>query len=205
MVTRSRRKLHIAQLPQRAADCRVIHRHLELVVEPSDQIDQPPANDPVDRHIRAAIHDRCQGLALHVIKLGLVPRSLPIEQSIRTAHVEADNPVANNLQTNGAKPRRGTPAASVINLCQRQQAPALVRVLRNASQLSQPRRVKIAPKCNPGPHNNVSLKHATIDSHFCPLGNPLASQDHRDLVLAEVRAKLPTWLATEVSALVENV
>jgi len=48
-------------------------------------------------HIRPAIHDRCQGLALGVIELGLVPRHLAVEQSSGTARVETDHPVAHDL------------------------------------------------------------------------------------------------------------
>lgn len=172
MVARPRRKLHTAQLSHLAADRRVIHRYLELVADPLRQIDQSPADDPMDRYIRPAIHDWCQGLALGIIELGLVSKRLAVEKAIGTARIKAHNPVAHDLPADRTKQRCRTSAAAILNLRQCQEAPTLVRVSRNASKLPQPRRVKIAPKRNPRPRDNVLPEHIAVDLHFFALGNP---------------------------------
>ena len=61
----------------------------------------------------------------------------PQQPPVAEAHREAQHPVANDLQTDAADPRRIRPAATIVDLGQRQQTTALGRVpgpLREAPQ-----------------------------------------------------------------------
>lgn len=49
MMARPGSEFHVAQLFQLAADRRLVERDGKFVMEPLDQIDQPPAHHSVDR------------------------------------------------------------------------------------------------------------------------------------------------------------
>ena len=71
-----------AQLLQLAPHGRLIKRDRKFVVQPLDQIDQPPANNAVDRRDWAAFNNRGKRLALGIIKQRLSAQRLAIEQMI---------------------------------------------------------------------------------------------------------------------------
>ena len=82
----------------------------------------------MDRWRRAALHHLCQGLALGVVQLARVPRSFAVDQALWAARVEPNNPVPKRLQPDAADPSGSGPGATIVDLGQRQQPPALTRV-----------------------------------------------------------------------------
>ena len=73
-------------------------------MKPLDQIDQPPANDAMDRRDRTALDRLDKRAPLGIIEPRPLPRRLAVEQSIRTARIEPDNPVPHDLQTDPSDP-----------------------------------------------------------------------------------------------------
>ena len=57
MVAGARRQLDIAQLLQLSPHRRLVERYRKFLMKPLHQIDQPPANDAVDRRDRAALNN----------------------------------------------------------------------------------------------------------------------------------------------------
>jgi hypothetical protein len=66
-------------------------------MEPLDQVDQPPTDNPVDRRDRTALDNLHKRLALRIVEQRRFARSLAVEQPIRPIGVEANNPVPDNL------------------------------------------------------------------------------------------------------------
>ena len=75
-------------------------------MKPLDQVDQPPANDAMNRRDRTALDrlDECPPLS--VIEPRPLSRCLAVEQAIGAARVEPNHPVTHNLQTHPTDPRR---------------------------------------------------------------------------------------------------
>jgi len=124
---------------------RFVKRDRKFLVEPLYQADQSPAPNPVDRRDRTALDVSRKRLTLGIIELGPLARRLAINQRIRATGIEPHNPFAPNLQTHSADPGRVAAAAAIIDLSQRQQPAALVRVLGLPCQTPQGRPVKIRP------------------------------------------------------------
>src|SRR3954466_8396424 len=93
IMTGAGRELAVAERAQFAAQRRLAERDPKLLPDPQGQILQPPANHAVDRRHRPPLDDVHQGLALAVIQLAGVPRSLAVDQAVRAVGVEPHNPV----------------------------------------------------------------------------------------------------------------
>ena len=106
-------------------------------MQPLDQVDQPPANNAMDRWDRAALDHLDKRPPLSIIEQRLFPRRLAVEQAAGPAGIEAHHSVMHNLQARPADPRGRTAAATVVNLGQCQQTARLVRALRRARPLRQ--------------------------------------------------------------------
>ncbi len=119
-MARPGRELGKAKCPELAADRRLVQRDAEFLEDPPSQILAAPADDAVDRRDRAALDDLRQGPTLRVVQLGAVSRRLAIDETTRSAGVEAQNPIAHDLQGDAADPGRIRARAAVIDLRQRQ-------------------------------------------------------------------------------------
>lgn len=80
MVARPRRELDVAQLQLAPYGC-FVERYRELLVQPLDQVDHPPANNPVDCRDRTALDslDQCtpSGIIEPGARAGVLPSSGP--------------------------------------------------------------------------------------------------------------------------------
>jgi hypothetical protein len=102
MVARSGGELAVAHGPQFPTERLLGDRDAEFLKDPLRQINQPPAHHPVHRWDRTTLNHASDGLALRIIELGRVPRRLAIQQTIRTARVEPQNPIPDDLKSNPA-------------------------------------------------------------------------------------------------------
>ncbi len=130
MVARPRGKLDVAQSLQLAPHRRYVERHRKLLIEPLNQVDQPPANDAVDRRDRALLDHLHKRPALGIGEDRALAGSLAVEQAVRAARVEPQDPVSHNLKGHAPDPGSLAPAAPIVNLSQCQQPPRLVRAFR---------------------------------------------------------------------------
>jgi len=66
------------------------------------QIDQPPAHHAMHRRDRATLDHAGDGLPLSVVELGRLSCRLAIQETVRTAGVEAQHPVPDDLKSDTA-------------------------------------------------------------------------------------------------------
>ena len=107
----------------------LVEADAERLEDPLRQVLQPPAHHSVDRWDRTLIHTLRQSLALRRVQLRPRPRRLAVEQARRTFGVEAQNPIADDLQCDPANLGRIPALASVVNNRQRQKSPGLIGIL----------------------------------------------------------------------------
>jgi hypothetical protein len=118
MVTRACRQFDIALLLQLPPHSHFRQEHAKLVMEPPHQIDQPLANNSMDRRDRAAFNDLRKGPTLGIVQQRGLARRLPVEESVRPPGIEAHHPVAHDLQCHAANPRGIAAAPTIINFRQ---------------------------------------------------------------------------------------
>ncbi len=131
---------HRAQLaPQRLLG----HRHLKLVRQPLDQVNDPPAHHAVDRRQGAVLDRRRQGRPMRVGQDRLRTGSLVVDQAGRPVCVELDHPVADDLQRNTADLGCLGAACPIIDRGQREEPPGLPGILALARCPANTRSVKV--------------------------------------------------------------
>lgn len=106
----------------------------------------------MDRRDRPALDGGGQSLTLGIVKLGRVARRLAVDQPGRPPGVEAQNPVADRLQTDPADPRRVGAGTPVADLRKREKPARLRRVLRALRKPPQIGPVEFIPKPNRSSH-----------------------------------------------------
>ena len=94
---------HLAQIFAQALDA---DAHAELLEHPLRQIDEPPADDTIDRRHRASVDQLRNPLPLLRLKLGCRAGGLAIDQSVRAEIIEFDHPIPNDLKRDACKPCR---------------------------------------------------------------------------------------------------
>ncbi len=94
----ARRQLAIAHGSDFAAQRLLADGHAKLLPKPLRQIAQTPANNPVEIGCRTALNGLRQGRTLLIVQPRLRAGSLAVHKAFRAALVEADDPVANNLE-----------------------------------------------------------------------------------------------------------
>ena len=146
-----------AERPEFPPHGRLAHRDPELLPEPLDQVDQPPADHPVAPRLRARLDDPRQGGALLRRERRRFARRLAVEEPVRTLRVEAQDPVPHDLEPDPANPGRLRPASAIADLGQRQEAPDLFRVSALPCQSSQFTTGKVASKLDRRGHGNPNL------------------------------------------------
>jgi hypothetical protein len=80
VVARPGRQLGKAESLQFTTNRGLVHRDPEFLEDPVDQILAPPPNDTVDSRDRTTLYNLGQGLALIIIQLGPIVRSLAVEE-----------------------------------------------------------------------------------------------------------------------------
>src|ERR1039457_1075161 len=93
MMAGSGRELAVAHLVQNPAQGRFRGRDPELLPDPLDQIDQPPAHDTMDGRNRSRFDQLAKGASMLVLEQGRLAGCLPVEQSGRPVGVKPDDPV----------------------------------------------------------------------------------------------------------------
>src|SRR5262249_44753996 len=74
----------------------------EFLEDPLRQIDQPPAHHAMHRRDRTTLDHAGDGLPLSVVELGRLSCRLAIQETVRTAGVEAQHPVPDDLKSDTA-------------------------------------------------------------------------------------------------------
>ena len=98
-------------------------------------------------------------------------RRLAVQETIRALGVETDNPVAHDLHSDAADPRRVRARAATVNLGQRQETPGLTGIVRLPRQTPQSRTIEIIPQQNPRCHGKPPCV-CHLESDRSRFGNP---------------------------------
>jgi hypothetical protein len=91
-------------------------------------------------------------------------RRLAVQETVRTLGVEAKNPIAHDLQSNAANPRRVRARAAGVNLRKRQRTSGLIGIARSPRQLVPLSRVKVRAKWNRSRHGKPSKSCCHVES-----------------------------------------
>jgi hypothetical protein len=83
-------------------------------MEPTRQVNQPPAHNPMNGRDRAALNNLRESLALDIIQQGGLARRLTVEEPVWTSSIEPHDPVPYDLQRHSANPRRIAAAPAII-------------------------------------------------------------------------------------------
>ena len=178
MMARPRREFDITQLLQFPPHGGFVERDRKFLMEPLDQIDQPPPHNAVDRRDRAPLDRLDKRPALGIIEPRPRAGSLAIQKTNGTSGVEPNHPpepVEGHARS--ARPHRR--AAPPQSGCCRHKSQPMPTTGGPGSRSSI--RAPIASRLlRQNPLANRSLipssrppKQDAIDSHFWPLGNPL--------------------------------
>src|SRR4051794_28245225 len=128
-MARAGRELAVVQGPQLAAQRLLGDRDPELLPDPGDEVDQPPAHHAVDRGDRARIDPGHQGRAMRIGELGWLTRWLAVDQALGSVGVELHHPVPHDLHRDPANPGRLGAGRPLIDRGQRQQPSGLRAIL----------------------------------------------------------------------------
>jgi hypothetical protein len=115
VVARASREFTVAHGTELPAQRLLGDRDAEFLEDPLRQIDQPPAHHAVNRRNRATLNHANDDLALGSIELGWVARRFAVQETIRTAGVEVQHPVADDLKPDAADLGRLSACRAVID------------------------------------------------------------------------------------------
>lgn len=159
---------HVAQVLAQALDA---DRHAELLVNPLCQIDEPPADDTIDRRHRTSVDQLRNPLPLLRLKLGCRAGGLAIDQSVGTEIIEFDHPIPNDLKRDARKSCRIAARAAVIDHGERQQSAGLVGITRRAGEAAKGMGIKVGTKANRSSHGEQPSVRR-LESRHDSAGNP---------------------------------
>ncbi|WP_103729530.1 hypothetical protein [Novosphingobium sp. HII-3] len=112
------------------------------------EVDQPPPHHAMDRRDRPALDHLGKRPAPGIIKDRALAWGLAVQQSVRPSSIQADQPVAYNLQSDAADPPCIATVASIVYLRKRQQTTNLRGAPGPSHQTPTCRFVAIIPKPN---------------------------------------------------------
>ena len=122
--------LAIAHGPQLAAQRLLGDGEAELLPEPLDQIDQAPAHHAVDGRDGTLIDDGLQGLSVLIGEPRRGPWCPAGQEALGSFGVEAQHPIAHDLQRHAADLSRLGPGGPIIDRRQSQKAAGLIGITR---------------------------------------------------------------------------
>src|SRR5262249_26873893 len=109
-------------------------------------MDQPPAHHAMHRRDRATFDHAGDGLPLSVVELGRLSCRLAIQETVRTAGVEAQHPVPDDLKSDTADLGRLGARRTVIDRRKRQKPSGLRAIFASPGQTPQLRPINILAK-----------------------------------------------------------
>jgi hypothetical protein len=147
-MARTGRELAVVHGPQLARQRLLGDGQAELLPEPLDQVDQPPAYHAVNRRDRARIDPGRQGRAMRIGELGRLTRWLAVDQALGSVGVELHHPVPHDLDRDPADPGRLGAACPLVDRGQRQETPRLRAILGLTRDRAQGSGIKVCPERN---------------------------------------------------------
>ena len=167
------RELAIAQGPQLARQRLLGDREAELLPEPLHQIDQAPAHHALDGRDRTLLHDGLQGLSVLVIEPRRGAWRSSGQEALGSSGVEAQHPVAHDLQGHAADLGRLGAGGSIIDRGHSQKASGLIGITRLLGQRAKLGGVKVGAKWDRGGHGDLRRDHRHPKPYRRTRGKPV--------------------------------
>jgi hypothetical protein len=129
-MARTGRKLAIVHGPQLAAQRLFGDGEAELLPEPLDEVDQPPAHHAVEGRNGPLLDDGLQSLSVLAVEPRRSTRRAAGPEPLGSLGVEAQHPIAHDLQRHAANLSRLGAGRAIIDRRQSQKAPGLIGIPR---------------------------------------------------------------------------
>src|SRR4051794_14816714 len=171
-MARAGRELAVVHGPQLPAQRLLGDGEAELLPEPLDQIDQAPAHHAVDGRDRARIDPGHQGRAMRIGEPRRGPGRSAGPEALRSPRVEAQHPIAHDLQRHAADLSRLGPGGPIIDRRQSQKAPGLIGIPRALRQSAELGGIKVTAERDGNSHGDLQTGDRHRESYLCPPGNP---------------------------------
>ena len=130
----------------------------------------------------ALIDDGLQGLSLLVVEPSRRARRSAGQEALGSSGVEAQHPVAHDLQRHAADLGRLGAGGSLRDRGQSQQTPGLIGITRLLGQRAKLGSVQVGAKRDSNGHGDLRTGDRHPESHPGPFRKALVSQPDRDLV-----------------------
>jgi hypothetical protein len=174
-MARAGRELAIVHGPQLAAQRLLGDRDAELLPEPLDEIDQAPAHHAVDGRNGTLFDNRRQGLSVLIGEPRRGARRSAGEEAFRSPGVEAQHPIAHDLQRHTANLSRFSAGGPIIDRRQGQKAPGLIGIPRALRQSAELGGIKVGSERDGSGHGDLQTGDHLRESYLGPPGNLEAS------------------------------
>src|SRR4051812_39880980 len=171
-MTRTGRELAIVHGPQLPAQGLLGDGEAELLPEPRDQVDQAPAHHAVDGRNGPLLDDGLQGLSVLIGEPRRGPRGPAGPEALRSPRVEAQHPIAHDLQRHAADLSRFGARGPIIDCRQSQKAPGLIGIPRALRQSAELGGIKVRAERDGNSHGDLQTGDRLRESYLCPPGNP---------------------------------
>src|SRR5271167_3797053 len=191
MMAGTGRELAITHGAQFAAQRLLGDDDAKLLENPLAEIDDSPANHPMNRRDRAALDDRGERGAVRAVQPRSPSGRLAINQPVWPMRIELEHPVADDLKRHPADLRRLAARGAFVNRRQSQKPPGLRPVLRPLGRSSHHLSVVIAPKRNG--HGEPPL-FATLNQNPAASGIPTESSLQRFGIMPPLYSLFPPAL-----------
>jgi hypothetical protein len=145
-MTRPGADVREAERLEQLADVTLVERDAETLDDDGLQVDPPPARHAVGLKIGTSLDDRRQLRHLSLAQSGLAAFAAMIVKALGAGGVKAMHPITQRLAVHPADPGRLRAVLALANRRQRQQPPALVRILRPLGQPPKIGRRIVLPK-----------------------------------------------------------
>jgi hypothetical protein len=171
-MARTGRELAIVHGPQLAAQRLLGDGEAELLPEPLDEVDQAPAHHAVDGRDGTLIDDDLQGLSVLIVEPRRSPWRAAGPEALRSPRVEAQHPIAHDLQRHTANLRCLGAGGSIIDRRQSQKAPGLIGIPRALRQSAELGGIKVRAERDRNSHGDLQIGDRHRESYRCPPGKP---------------------------------
>src|SRR5215218_9988080 len=166
------RQLAIVHGPQLAAQGLLGDRDPEFLPEPLDQIDETPAHHAVDGRKGPLLDDDLQGLSVLIVEPRRSPWRSAGQKALGSMRVEAQHPIAHDLQRHAADLSRFGAGGPIIDRRQSQKAAGLIGIPRALRQSTELGGIKVRAERDGNSHGDLQTGDRLRESYLCPPGNP---------------------------------
>ncbi len=157
------RELAVVHGPHLATERLLRDGQAELIPDPLHQVDQAPAHHAVDGRDGPLLEHVAQRRPLGRIQNGFATRGLSVDEPVGAVFVEAQHPVAHDLQPHPGELGRVGSGVSVVDGGERQEAPGLIGVARALGEGAQRCGIEVGAQGDGSGHGDLGRRHTAAN------------------------------------------